>query len=112
MGMQLPKKGNKYRNIRTTVGEMSFASKKEAKRYGELLILQKMGLISELRTQVWFKLIVNGVKVCIYVADMTYTENGKEVVEDVKSAFTRKNSVYIIKRALMKACLNITIRET
>ena len=55
--------------------------------------------------------MINGVKVCTYIADFTYEELGGVVVEDVKSEFTRKDPVYRLKNKLMKACHGIDIRE-
>lgn len=101
----------KFRNVKTVVDGVTFDSKKEAKRYGELKALEGAGAISELRLQVAFPLYVNGSLVCEYVADFVYREKNVRVVEDVKSAFTRKNPVYRIKRKLMAALNGIDIRE-
>ena len=46
-----------------------------------------------------------------YVADFVYTEDGKTVVEDVKSVATRKKESYIIKRKLMLYLKKIKIKE-
>jgi uncharacterized protein DUF1064 len=80
----------KYRNEPTYVDGLRFDSKAEARRYGELRILQFDRQISDLRCQVPFTLFgKRGGKVCEYRADFTYTERGKEVVEDVKGVATR-----------------------
>ena len=71
----------------------------------------KAGEIKNLEKQVRFPIIVNGVKVCTYVADYVYDEMAGRVVEDVKSEFTRKDPVYRLKYKLMKACHGIDIRE-
>lgn len=78
---------SKYRNIRRN----GFDSRKEERRYNELLLLEESGNISDLKRQVPFELIPkqrrkNGkaVRECIYKADFTYYENGEFVVEDVK----------------------------
>ena len=42
------RKPGKYGNKKTVVDGITFASKKEARRYGELILLQKGGLISRL----------------------------------------------------------------
>jgi len=95
---------NKYRNRRTTIGGITFDSRKEADRWQQLQLLERAGQISELRRQVRFELIPkNGAEraVC-YIADFTYTENGASVVEDVKSPPTRKEKSYVLKRKMLK----------
>lgn len=113
---------------------MWFASKKEADRYFQLLLLQRAGKISDLRTQVPYELIpaqyeeiptgtyfVRGERkgqekvkrVCVeqsvcYVADFVYTEGGKKIVEDTKGVRTAE---YIIKRKLMLHVHGIRITE-
>lgn len=37
-----------------------------------------------------------------YLADFVYTKDGVKYVEDVKSAITRKEPTYVIKRKLFK----------
>jgi len=46
-----------------------------------------------------------------YFADFTYIENGAFVVEDVKSAVTRKLQSYRNKKHLMKTVHDIDIKE-
>lgn len=94
--------GNKFNAHRTTVDGITFDSKKEAKRYGELRLLEKAGEIRNLELQPKFPLIVNGVKVCTYIADAAYFEKNARVVEDVKSGPT-KTAAYRIKRKLLLA---------
>lgn len=102
---------NKYRNIPTAVDGLQFSSKKEAKRFGELKLLQRAGKISDLRLQPTFAIVVCGSNICKYVADFQYVENGLVVVEDVKST-PSKTPVYRLKKKLMKAVFNIEILET
>lgn len=101
----------KYRNQKTEVGGILFDSKKEAARWVELLDLQRAGRISCLTRQVRFRLKVNGMLVCSYVADFVYIERGRRVVEDVKSPLTRKLPVYVLKKKLMLAVWGVTISE-
>ena len=80
---------SKYRAVRTEVDGITFASKKEAARYGELKLLEKAGEINGLCCQVSIPLVVNDVQVCRYVCDFMYhpVVDGKIqgwVVEDVK----------------------------
>lgn len=100
---------NKYRNKPVTIDGIRFASQREGKRYVELKILERAGEIQCLTLQRPYKLEVNGLHVCKYVADFVYVgSSGEIVVEDVKGVRTKE---YIIKRALMKACLGIDVKE-
>lgn len=98
----------KYGNRKVTVDGVTWDSQREYKRWLSLWQRQKLGLIRELRRQVTFRLIVNGMLVCRYVADFTYVESGKRVVEDAKGFRTPE---YKLKSKLMQACYGITIRE-
>lgn len=105
----------KYRNKKVEIDGMTFDSKKEARRYKELLLLEKAGAIQDLQTQVKYVLIpsqrINGKVVereCSYKADFVYTENGQTVVEDTKGFKTKD---YIVKRKLMLKEHGIRIRE-
>ena len=110
------KKRGKYGNQRVEVAGVTFDSSKEAGRFHTLKTLERIGEISELRTQVPFVLaervrIDGRMKPAIrYVADFVYQRNGHQVVEDVKSAITRKNPVYRLKRHLL-ALQGIEITE-
>lgn len=104
---------NKYKvapRDERTVDGITFASKREMNRYCTLKILATNGKISELRCQVTFRLNVNNTHICNYIADFVYTENGRRIVEDVKSKPT-KTQLYRIKKKLMRAVLGIEIRE-
>lgn len=90
---------------------MRFDSRKEAARWAELCELAALGVISGLRRQVRIPIIVNGVRVCYYVADAVYVERGRWVVEDTKSPITRRLPVYRLKRKLLAALYGIEIRE-
>lgn len=110
------KRPNKYGNKKTLVDGIAFDSKKEANRYLELKAMEKCGVVRNLRLQVRIPIPVNSVKVATYIADFTFEElidNDKwtEVVEDVKSAHTRKEPYYRLKSRLLKAALGIEIRE-
>ena len=48
---------NKYHNKKVTVDGITFDSVKEARRYSELILLQRAGKIKDLRRQVKFELI-------------------------------------------------------
>jgi hypothetical protein len=120
---------NKYSNIKTCVNGISFDSRKEARRYSELLLLQRAGAIRDLELQKKYVLIPAQYetyerygkkgqrlqdgqrlveKECAYLADFVYQEDGKTIVEDTKGMKTRD---YIIKRKLMLHVHGIRIRE-
>jgi hypothetical protein len=86
---------------------------KEANRWCELKMLEKAGLIQDLQRQVKFELIPkqDGERAVHYVADFVYVEDGKMIVEDVKSAVTKKNKEYVIKRKLLLWRHGIRIKE-
>tara|TARA_R110002020_G_scaffold467655_1_gene691392 strand:- start:28299 stop:28607 length:309 start_codon:yes stop_codon:yes gene_type:complete len=100
---------NKYKAIKTKVDDITFDSKKEARRYVQLKLMVKAGAISELKLQPRFDLIINGCKCGFYKADFDYIENGKRVIEDVKGM---KTPVYNLKKKLVKAIYGIDIFET
>jgi hypothetical protein len=107
-----------------------FDSRKEAKRYQELILLQRVGIISDLKRQVKYELLPaqyeaverygkNGKrlkdekrlleKAVYYIADFVYEdEDGNTVVEDTKGVKTKD---YIIKRKMMLFFKKIKIRE-
>jgi len=97
------------------VDGIKFDSEKEAKRYGELKILSKIGEIGLLELQVPFLLIEENEteRKCEYIADFVYWDikTGEKIIEDVKSEATRKLSTYIMKRKLMKDKYGIEILE-
>ncbi len=99
---------SKYNAIPTVRDGIKFASASEARRYRELKLLQSAGAISDLKLQVKYPCVVNGVKVCDYVSDFDYTEDGKRITEDVKGF---KTPVYRLKKKLVKAIYGITISE-
>lgn len=99
---------SKYRNKKTTVDNIVFASKREAARYLELKAMMKARKIRDLVLQPRFKLEVNGVLVCTYVGDFSYRRGREFVVEDSKGV---KTDVYRLKKKLMKAILNIDVVE-
>ena len=102
----------KYGNRKVTVDGLSFDSVKESRRWADLCLLQRAGKISSLSRQVRLPLKVNGQLVCTFIPDFTYTEDGRQVIEDVKSPITRKHPVYRIKVKLLKALTGAEVRET
>lgn len=113
------KKTPKYNNTKTEKDGLKFDSKKEQRRYTTLKAMERNGIIQDLKMQVPFVLAPKvrfsnesrAKPELRYVADFVYMQNGKQVVEDVKSIATRKNDTYRIKRHLMMSVHGIEITE-
>jgi hypothetical protein len=110
---------SKYGAQPTMVDGIRFASKKEARRYGELRLLEKAGELHNLRVQPSFDLCVpvddDVQKVGTYRADFDYCVCDIDpcvfdaiVVEDVKGVRT---PVYRLKKRMVEAMYGIEIRE-
>lgn len=118
------KNPNKYAAVKMTIDGITFDSRKEARRYSELKLLESAGEITDLKLQVPFLIIealyeesdevyTRGSKKgqhrrgkCIerpayYIADFVYTEvaTGKQIIEDAKGVRTKD---YILKRKLVR----------
>lgn len=105
----MSERAHKYGAKRATVGVEKFSSKREAKRWTELLMLERGGEIKDLRRQVKIALIGKADmirtptgRVAHYVADFIYTDlrSGLEVIEDAKGLPTPE---YKLKRAILAA---------
>ena len=98
-----------------------FSSEKEANRFRELQMMEKAGIISDLRCQVPYLLIPHQKRddgkteqPCRYIADFVYHDGEREVVEDVKGYTDPKSAAYklfTVKRKLMLYVWGITIKE-
>lgn len=125
---------SKYHAKKVVVNGKEFDSVKEGNRYKELTLLERAGVISDLKCQVPFELIPTQYEIvieytpkthkekqvqkvvekpCSYLADFVYSDkNGNIVVEDVKgykkgTAYT----VFTIKRKLMLQKYGIKVVE-
>ena len=116
---------SKYKAVKTTIDGITFDSKREAKRYTELKLLEKSGMITHLELQPTYDITINGAKICKYKADFRYftvrQENNEQyynskgewqtptmtgdkegqIVEDVKGF---KTPIYRLKKKLVEAC--------
>ena len=99
----------KFGNVKTEVDGVLFDSKKEARRYVELKLMVRAGLIRDLECQPKFPICVNNVTVSKYIADFQYIENGQTIVEDVKGVQT---PIFRLKAKLVKAIYGIEVRIT
>ncbi len=91
-----------------------YDSRKEAKRAQVLKLMERGGQIADLDEQPVYELIPkqDGERAVKYIADFRYMKDGVLVVEDVKSAITKKRPDYIIKRKLMLKVHGIKVLET
>lgn len=116
-------KRRKYGNKETLSDDgIKFGSKKEKKRYDDLLLMQRNGEIKDLELQPRFSLIdsvkfagTDRAKPAIrYFADFAYTDTktGQRIIEDVKSKITRESPIYRMKKHMMLAIHGIEIKET
>jgi hypothetical protein len=118
---------SKYHSIKDDRGRIRFDSKKEARRYDELMLRLQIGEIKDLRLQPQFTLQESyitpegyRIRAMRYTADFSYYRATKpditgkvywiHVVEDVKSKATRTRE-YIMKRKLMHEKFGIDITE-
>ena len=107
----------KYGSRKDTRGELRFDSQKEARRYDELMVMLRAGIISDLRLQPQFTLQESyitetgeRIRAIRYTADFSYKFGGKLVVEDVKSKPTRTKE-YLRNRKFMRSKFGIEIQE-
>ena len=95
----------KYGNKKVQVDGYDFDSILEAKRYRQLALMQRAGIIKDLKLQVPF-LLQEGFKKnrktykkIEYIADFVYKEKGQTVVEDTKGV---KTDVFKIKQKMFE----------
>jgi hypothetical protein len=109
----ITQKPRKYRNVPTLVDGIKFASKLEAKRWGELKLLERAGEIRALQRQVRYALMCGDKPILMkskrypngrhvkYVADFVYQNRDYNwTLEDTKGC---ENETYPLKRAIMQA---------
>lgn len=101
------KREAKYKNEPIIIDGHRFPSKKEARRYSQLKILEKAGEIHSLQLQVAFELqpkfknpeTGETIRAIKYVADFVYKDNeGNIHIEDAKGF---KTDVYELKKKMM-----------
>lgn len=109
---------------------IKFDSTLERDRYKFLLYMQEQGKIRNLTRQMPFEIIPKQTETitkqlktkvkyeertleqaAIYTADFVYELDGKVIVEDTKSEYTRKEKDYVLRRKLMLYHNNIRIVE-
>ena len=102
----------KYGNTKIETTDGKFDSKLEYYRWCELKLLQKAKKITDLKRQVKFVLIDKSKygREISYMADFTYLQGDKLIVEDTKSDAT-KTPLYRLKKRLMAERYGIEIKE-
>lgn len=115
-----PLRANKYHAVKTLVDGVRFDSRKEARRYERLKLLQTAGAIRDLELQPEFPILVvelwrpDGRRVDVgrYRADFRYVDTftGEVVIEDTKTGPT-KTTAYRLRKRIVEALYGITIRE-
>lgn len=127
LGIANKSKNSKYHNLPDNRGNIRFDSRKEARRYDELMLLLKAGQIRDLRLQAQYTLQEGfttpegtRIRAIRYVADFAYERptapdatgavHWLPVVEDVKSKAT-KTAQYEIKRKLLQERFGLAITE-
>lgn len=117
---------SKYHSRKITRDGVTYDSVHEYNRWCELQLLERAGKISKLKRQIPYTLIPAQhettldtktgkpkrkciERACTYIADFTYWEDDKFIVEDAKGM---KTDVYKIKKKLMLFVYGIQIRES
>ena len=105
------KKSSKFGAKKTVVDGITFDSKWESERYGQLKAMERGGIVTDLELQVKYDIVINDIKICKYIADFVYKEESpdgkiREIVEDAKGFETPE---FKLKKKLMKAVHNIDI---
>lgn len=108
---------NKYHNKKTFYQGRWFDSRAEANYYGQLILLQRAGLIRDLECQVPFVLVPKQTtpsggtwNATTYRADFAYDDlrDGRHHVVDVKG---KRTELYQLKRKLMLFVHGIEVEE-
>lgn len=116
--MSVWKRRAKYKAVPTEVEGHRFASKREARRFQELRLLERAGQIVNLelhpRYPIEMTRLSNGevTTVGFYTADFAYFDvrAGTQVIEDVKCEAT-KTTAYRLRKRLVEAQYDFTITE-
>lgn len=100
----------KYHNTKVSVDGIMFDSKLEAKRYGQLKLMEHAGVIRDLELQPEYELIPSFKKNgktwrrTVYKADFRYIlcEDDRIIIEDVKGSTAVITDVFRLKQKLFE----------
>lgn len=112
-------KSGKIPHVKVKVGDEEFDSIGEHDRYIELLLMQKAGIISDLECHPSYEVLPKqetpagkqNFRNVIYTPDFRYKRDGKEIVEEVKSVFSRKEKDYVLRRKMLYYTKGIYVEE-
>ena len=131
-GRNFGQRKGKYNNTKVEIDGIKYDSKKESQRNAYLELMQKQGLISDLKRQVVFELIPTiyedkvvhlktkdkivkrvAQKAVTYKADFTYIKDDQLVVEDVKASasYAALDKTFILKEKMMRYFHGIVIKR-
>lgn len=108
LGIEMPKGRSKYGSTATVVDGIRFSSKKEAKRYGELKLLQERGEVLWFIMQAPFRLPGGTVYRADFLVVWSDVLHKHVTVEDVKGF---KTPIYRLKKREVEHQYGITITE-
>ena len=94
------KKTGKYFAQKVEYAGIKFDSKLEAARYKILKGKEEDGEIEQVEVQVPYHCVVEGKKICKYIADFRYWCKDQYVVEDTKGIVTQ---IFSLKKKLVEA---------
>ena len=98
---------SKYGAKKVQVDGYIFDSKMEARRYGELRLIEKAGKICGLVVHPKFSITIQGKPICIVELDFCYAHlSGTEIYEDVKGFDT---AISKLKRKLVEAAYGFKV---
>ena len=96
---------HKTKARKTVVDGIEFPSAAEAKRYGELRLMERAGEISNLITQPRFCIFEAGAVAIHYTADFSYALGKEWIVEEVKGM---ADTAYMLRRKMFVALFPFT----
>lgn len=112
--------GGKVQHQKIVANGIEFDSKAEHDRYIELKLMERAGLITDLECHPRYEVLPKqetpegkqNFRPVVYTPDFRYkTSDGREVVEEVKSEYTRHEKDYIIRRKLLYYTQGIYVEE-
>lgn len=101
------KRANKFNAKKVRLDGYVFDSGLEARRYGELKILERVGDVTDLEVHPVFPIEINGIRICKVILDFSYTDkNSCRVHEDAKGNDTALSR---LKRRMVEAAYSIDV---
>ena len=98
------KNSGRVNHTKIRVGDLVFDSVTEHDRYLELRVMEKAGMISDLECHPSYEILPKqetpagkpNFRPVVYTPDFRYKKDGKTIVEEVKSEYTRHEKDYLI----------------